>query len=263
MIVKKNSVYIKTYKLDVGTLLCMIEKAGNSISSVQTRYRGYNFRSRLEARYAVLFDSLGLKWEYEIEGYDLGKHGWYLPDFWLPEFNLFLEVKPTTDSKIKCEEFFNVTGKCILLACGMPGDNPLYLYSNEDTKSGGVSQTTQCVFGNVILYSAVTNEVLFNLHNMKLLDTIKSGEKINRVDYIKLIVMDAEYDFSLLDGKYNHVVLDPVVFLKDTFQYHDIICTDEERCSNVYFINHFNRRMKDYYNDAKSARFEYGECGAT
>jgi len=49
---------------------------------IETVYKGYKFRSRLEARWAVFFDSLGIKWEYEKEGYKL-KHGWYLPDFWL------------------------------------------------------------------------------------------------------------------------------------------------------------------------------------
>src|SRR6478752_8276107 len=51
------------------------------IKPIQTTYRGYRFRSRLEARWAVFFDALGLRWEYEPEGFVLpsGKH--YLPDF--------------------------------------------------------------------------------------------------------------------------------------------------------------------------------------
>jgi hypothetical protein len=47
---------------------------------IQTRYKGYHFRSRLEARWAVFFDSLDLKWEYEPEGFVLPS-GLYLPDF--------------------------------------------------------------------------------------------------------------------------------------------------------------------------------------
>ena len=43
---------------------------------------------------AVFFDALGIEWEYEKEGYDLGKAGWYLPDFWLPQAQVFLEIKP-------------------------------------------------------------------------------------------------------------------------------------------------------------------------
>jgi hypothetical protein len=55
-----------------------------TIPAIETRYAGYLFRSRTEARWAVFFDALGIAWEYEPEGYDLGEVGWYLPDFWLP-----------------------------------------------------------------------------------------------------------------------------------------------------------------------------------
>lgn len=41
------------------------------LKAIQTEYKGYRFRSRLEARWAVLLDELGVKWEYEPEGYDL------------------------------------------------------------------------------------------------------------------------------------------------------------------------------------------------
>lgn len=51
------------------------------IKAIETQYKGYRFRSRLEARWAVFFDALGLRWEYEPEGFDLGGAGWYLPDF--------------------------------------------------------------------------------------------------------------------------------------------------------------------------------------
>lgn len=53
------------------------------IKAIQTEYKGYLFRSRLEARWAVFFDACGAKWEYEPEGYDLGGGLRYLPDFLL------------------------------------------------------------------------------------------------------------------------------------------------------------------------------------
>lgn len=52
------------------------------IKAIETRYKGYRFRSRLEARWAVFFDRLGLRWEYEPEGYELPS-GRYLPDFFI------------------------------------------------------------------------------------------------------------------------------------------------------------------------------------
>lgn len=58
------------------------------IKPIQTEYRGYLFRSRLEARWAVFFDACGTDWEYEPEGYDLGNGIHYLPDFLLRNVQL-------------------------------------------------------------------------------------------------------------------------------------------------------------------------------
>ena len=65
----------------------------SEIKAIETVYNGYRFRSRLEARWAVFFDALGVPYEYEKEGYDLGEAGWYLPDFWLPREGIFWEIK--------------------------------------------------------------------------------------------------------------------------------------------------------------------------
>lgn len=51
------------------------------MKAIQTKYAGYRFRSRLEARWAVFFDALGIKWEYEPEGFELSCGTRYLPDF--------------------------------------------------------------------------------------------------------------------------------------------------------------------------------------
>lgn len=58
-----------------------------TIRAIETRYKGYRFRSRLEARWAVFFDTLGLTWEYEKEGFEIDGVR-YLPDFWLPDVSL-------------------------------------------------------------------------------------------------------------------------------------------------------------------------------
>src|SRR5699024_644264 len=60
---------------------------------IQTRYAGCHFRSRLEARWAVFFDRLGIEWQYEPQGFVLpgGRH--YLPDFLLVESGTWIEVK--------------------------------------------------------------------------------------------------------------------------------------------------------------------------
>lgn len=63
--------------------------------AISTRYADTVFRSRLEARWALFFDYLGIAWEYEPEGYRLGpdRDHWYLPDFRLSEIGTWVEVK--------------------------------------------------------------------------------------------------------------------------------------------------------------------------
>lgn len=66
------------------------------IRAFPTRYRSYYFRSRLEARWAYLFDALDLQWRYEPQCFDLGGL-LYVPDFYLPEPRLWLEAKGVVD----------------------------------------------------------------------------------------------------------------------------------------------------------------------
>ncbi len=73
-----------------------------TIAPIETRYAGCRFRSRLEARWAVFLDHLGLSWDYEPQGFHLPS-GSYLPDFWLPgvqaggTVGVWLEIKPADD----------------------------------------------------------------------------------------------------------------------------------------------------------------------
>lgn len=104
------------------------------VKPIETLYKGYRFRSRLEARWAVFFDALGIKWEYEVEGYDLGEIGHYLPDFWLPFLpqwrydypgsGAFLEVKgqyPTQREIDKLLHLSMATKHNGILVWGLPG----------------------------------------------------------------------------------------------------------------------------------------------
>lgn len=77
-----------------------------TIRSLNTKYAGCEFRSRLEARYAAFFNALGIAWEYEPQGYQVtfrlansDDTFNYLPDFWLPEMAVWFEVKGELDDK--------------------------------------------------------------------------------------------------------------------------------------------------------------------
>lgn len=78
-----------------------------NIKAKETYYDGYRFRSRLEARWAVFFNNIGLEYEYEMEGFDM-KECSYLPDFYIPSIDRWFEIKgqPLTVSEVqKCEQF--------------------------------------------------------------------------------------------------------------------------------------------------------------
>ena len=66
---------------------------------IKTKYDGNWYASLLEARWAVFFGNAGIPYEYEYEGYKLGEWGetWYLPDFWLSEQKMWVEIKPHSD----------------------------------------------------------------------------------------------------------------------------------------------------------------------
>ena len=90
----------------------------STLKPIETIYNGYRFRSRLEARWAVFFDALGVKYEYEPEGFRNADGKTYLPDFRIKcygtrggcgedFFDLYVEVKGnmTADDAEKIKEF--------------------------------------------------------------------------------------------------------------------------------------------------------------
>ncbi|HXG11593.1 MAG TPA: hypothetical protein VNK04_17695 [Gemmataceae bacterium] len=101
------------------------------IRPIETVYKGFRFRSRLEARWAVFFDGLRLKYEYELEGYRLPSGAGYLPDFVLPDLAVYVEVKPNrsipyADLK-KIVEFALGWDKNVLLIIGTPTQEEMFL----------------------------------------------------------------------------------------------------------------------------------------
>jgi hypothetical protein len=113
--------------------------------AIQTEYKGYRFRSRLEARWAVFFDTLGVRYEYEKEGFELEDVGRYLPDFWLPDLNLWLEIKgvePTWDEIRKAQELYYLsdgpTRWAVAIGVGEPyfGDLQVFCHDSTGADSG-------------------------------------------------------------------------------------------------------------------------------
>lgn len=90
------------------------------MQAIRTMYEGIEFRSGLEARYAKLFDTLGIEWLYEPEGYHLSDGTNYLPDFYLPEQKQYFEVKGIMNTKDmnKIENLAYESGKAVVI--GLP-----------------------------------------------------------------------------------------------------------------------------------------------
>jgi hypothetical protein len=100
-----------------------------SIKPIETHYKGYRFRSRLEARWAVFFDALGLQWEYEPQDFQTSA-GRYLPDFRIQHVagrEIYVEVKP--DTNLTSEENRKITAfwrevcnqdQCLVVTRGDP-----------------------------------------------------------------------------------------------------------------------------------------------
>lgn len=112
------------------------------MKAIETEYNGFKFRSRLEARWAVFLDCVGIKWTYEPEGYVLNSGGYYLPDFFLPETKIwngecigcFLEVKPEINNvDDKWELFSRESDYPIILIGNIPYPylNPSDYYSGD------------------------------------------------------------------------------------------------------------------------------------
>lgn len=90
------------------------------VKAIPTEFNEVKYKSRLEARWAVFFSTLGIDALYEYEGYQLPS-GWYLSDFYIPSMNAWFEVKPTelTQSEKKlCHELEEATGKKVIQLAG-------------------------------------------------------------------------------------------------------------------------------------------------
>lgn len=115
------------------------------VKPIKTVYKGVEFRSMLEARWAVYFDLLGeaterFSWCYEPGGFQLKDGSWYLPDFLcsiepchceyckLKEgksagFKFYCEVKPTPfteEEENKCVQVSEAIGLIFWMVHGMP-----------------------------------------------------------------------------------------------------------------------------------------------
>lgn len=90
---------------------------------IQTNYHGYRCRSRLEARWIVFFEQMGIEFIYEPEGWESPDGTRYLPDFYLPHIKFWAEVKPAafTEAEMwKAESLVRASQRDLLMLVGPP-----------------------------------------------------------------------------------------------------------------------------------------------
>jgi len=105
-----------------------------TIRAIETNYAGRLYRSRTEARWALFFDAIGVRFQYEAEGFRI-RSGAYLPDFWLPDVGAFFEVKgdePTEVERRKCAELTEASECSMILAIGAPEERFQLLWFDRD-----------------------------------------------------------------------------------------------------------------------------------
>lgn len=187
---------------------------------IQTEYKGYKFRSRLEARWAVFFDACNAEWEYEPEGFDLGNGIYYLPDFLIHnvaflhhseyKIDLWVEVKGqlTDTDRAKIEKFSKVAFNSNITPC----ENPILVVSKIPE-----------------------GEKFFELCD-SVFDMAYANEK---VEPFNLFTVDGDYYSSILGIRNKNIAL--------ASEYRDdFFCLDEEKTVRAYKM-------------ARQARFEHGE----
>ena len=213
------------------------------MKAIDTIYNGYKFRSRLEARWAVFFDELDIKYDYEVEGFDLGDAGWYLPDFWLPDIQAWIEIKPipnhigNADEDIKARALRSETGFPVLICGGAPKESWHRFFAYCSNKGTVESYENYATFeGN---YSNKANIMVIQIYP-ELIIVNKENKVLNRIKTVYQAAKEITDDHSKLE------------YIMD-------LIDDEE-------ITIFDISMKDTTTckaalKARQSRFEHGECG--
>ena len=218
------------------------------MKAIETRYKGYRFRSRLEARWAVFFDALGIKWEYEPEGFDLGGGVRYLPDFFLPEIQggLWVEIKPVKPTSVeqeKLEKLVVTTGKTATFRVGDP-------MRNVEIGELNYSKDYDADYGWITCLIDQDFDDEFDQSDAPRVYLSLAGNVVE-----KRLGGDGPYLFCVCN-----------TCLKAGLEFDgrgDRVCGgDHASCHGDKGYSGAHRKIVQAAIKARSARFEFGECGA-
>ena len=214
------------------------------LKPIETRYKGYRFRSRLEARWGVFFDALGVQWEYEPEGYDLGDAGWYLPDFLVNAGtgeDAFVEIKPyghpVNENEYNKASSISCSKDCAVV-CGDPYKFDSIVFGRIKRIQGTQNSMVVCprcnsfhIHESMFSYGAYLNNEYVYMGCQKCdFETPSGGDNL----------LDEQDRFTSYKGK--------ILAHKGSLR--------ARRIDYVYWLN---RILDDAARRARSARFEHGE----
>lgn len=146
------------------------------MDAIETKYQGYFFRSRLEARWAVFFEELDCKWTYEVQGFRLRKgdaagYHTYLPDFYIEDIGtpwedstaIWIEIKGVMKKKSKEQcRLLAIESECpVLLIQGDPMDSEIMLY-RKHTPTQEVSLSASRNGFNIVKVNTNESKALSN-----------------------------------------------------------------------------------------------------
>jgi len=207
------------------------------LKAIETRYKGYRMRSRAEARFAVLFDALDIRWEFEREGFDLGDAGRYLPDFWLPDLEIWAEIKgqyPPVEERRK------------LLALARTSGHEVFLFDRPDFQSPEMD------------LNAPAGRDFYGAWARKFIPHPYAGDDEGNFGFWLAECMDC-----LVIRQTEKVAWPAFVGLPDSEHWRrhcDVAhsCPPDQDAAGV----RNTPRMRKAYEAARSARFEFGESGS-
>lgn len=216
----------------------------NEIKPIETVYNGYRFRSRLEARWAVFFDAAGIKYEYEPEGFELSDGTRYLPDFYLSEYDWYVEVKaPRETAKEEIERASKFIGneiKVLLLLGNIPPktDKDAYHYS--------------ALYFNPVQEEIMCRRVLINLGGAA------DQDPYTYLCFTTFLAVDrcAEKPFYPALRNIEHTL--SAIHDRDMYQKYEN--SDHAYCDSfIYEDDGGQQFINNCYDKARQARFEHGE----
>lgn len=221
-----------------------------TLTPIETIYAGCRFRSRLEARWAVFFTTLGVEWEYEPQGYHIGPDGHrrqYLPDFYLPRLGTWVEVKGDP----MCLDL-DLIADAVDPKTGLGRHNPYY-------------ETTVLILGNI---PAPGSAHLHWLASRQGYASCDRGCGCTDVQYSKVAflsvpkVLTDEMTDTTLIGKWQVDGLAGLgaILYQSGRSYLRPDTADPTKAEPTSIVP-ISRRVDEAYRAARSARFEHGESG--